>query len=311
MILRLAARAMGTRFELVLAGAVESRLRAAGEAALAEIEEWDRRLSLFRSDSLLVHLNARAAAGPVALDEDTFDLLRSAQALHRSSEGAFDPTVAPLMRAHGFHGPRAGATARRSAARSVGMGAVRLDPTRRTIAFERSGMALDLGAIGKGHGIELATAVLRECGVDCALLHGGTSTAAAIGAPPGAEGWRVALAPLEEGAPTPTVVLRDAALSVSAPRGRTLEAEEGRLGHVLDPATGEPAGAAALAAVTGPGARRCDALSTALLVRPSLLHRLPTGFTGLVAEDAAGPWRAAGAHPELFRLPETPCPCGA
>ena len=54
--LRLATRAMGTRFELVLDGDDETRLRAAGEEALFEIEEVDRRLSLFRRDSLLSHI---------------------------------------------------------------------------------------------------------------------------------------------------------------------------------------------------------------------------------------------------------------
>ena len=51
--LRLATHAMGTRFELVLGGLDDIRLRAAGESALEVIEECDRGLSLFRRDSLL------------------------------------------------------------------------------------------------------------------------------------------------------------------------------------------------------------------------------------------------------------------
>ncbi|MDA1267108.1 MAG: hypothetical protein O2816_18670, partial [Planctomycetota bacterium] len=67
MVLRLATHAMGTRFELVLGGENSPQRRAAGEQALFELEQIDRRLSLFRRDSLLAHVNRTAGAKPVVL----------------------------------------------------------------------------------------------------------------------------------------------------------------------------------------------------------------------------------------------------
>jgi thiamine biosynthesis lipoprotein len=150
----------------------------------------------------------------------------------------------------------------------VGMHLVHLNAEDSTVRFEREGVMLDLGAIGKGYAIERAAEVLREAGVKSALLHGGTSTIYAIGHPPDAEFWLVAVErPGEEASSTPLakIPLEDEALSVSAVWGRSFESEGKAYGHVLDPRTGQPAANASLAAVVLPSATETDALSTALL----------------------------------------------
>ncbi len=78
------------------------------------------------------------------------------------------------------------------------------------------GGMLDFGAVGKGWALDRAAEVVRECGVRCALLHGGTSSVVGIGAPEGAEGWKVGVRSEGEGM---EVMLKDAAMGVSAPRG--------------------------------------------------------------------------------------------
>ena len=99
--LRLAVGAMGTRFELVLLEGRDS-LRAAGEAAIDEIEMWHGRLTRFAADSLVSHINREAARGPVRLDRDTFELLHDAVRVWRESEVAFDITIAPAMTRSGM-----------------------------------------------------------------------------------------------------------------------------------------------------------------------------------------------------------------
>ena len=315
--LTLALHAMATRFELVLHGDNRVALRAAGEEALAEIERLEAQLSLYRDSSEIAHLNARAAQGPVRVTPSLFALLGQARVLHRESGGAFDITIAPLVRCWGFMGaggrvPDASALA--DARTKVGMDLVELDPERLTVRFASPGVMLDLGAIGKGYAIERALDILREAGVASALLHGGTSTVFGLGHPPEAESWQVALhSPRHglEGAragrrtptagqPAPdqalaTVPLRDQALSVSALWGRSFVAEGKTFGHVLDPRTGQPAAAAVMAAVVLPSATETDALSTALLVLGREGHRkiagLRPGMKTLVAAEEAGQLR--------------------
>ena len=196
----LACNAMGTRFELVLAGDDETILRPIGETALAEIEDCHRRLNLFDPGSWLNTINRRAAHESVALDDMTYDLLRICVEVNEASGGAFDVTVAPMMRAWGFHGGTGPSDmeAIGSARDQVGMQHVQLDHKRKTIRFTRPGVTLDLGGIAKGFAIDRAVERLREEGVTRALLHGGTSTVAAVGAPPNESGWRVSL-PIRNG----------------------------------------------------------------------------------------------------------------
>lgn len=253
---------MGTRFELlVLAG--RGDLRAAGEAAIAEIERCHELLNRFAPDSLLSHINRTAARYPVRLDRETFALFETALDVWRASRGAFDITVAPLMVRNGFRD--SSVTARAGNTASSG---IELDPHAWTIRFDSSHIALDVGAIGKGHALDRAAAVLRDCGVESALLHGGTSSVVAIGAPANQEGWRVAIGASRRAR---VAVLRDQALSVSDPVGQISHAGAT---HIVDPASGRGVQSDGPVGVVGPSCAITDAWSTALVV---LRHRFALG----------------------------------
>jgi thiamine biosynthesis lipoprotein len=209
----------------------------------------------------------------VRVSPPVFRLLEQARQLSRETDGAFDITIAPLVRCWGFMGgtgrmptPEAVAAARSR----IGWHRVQLDSANFTVRFEQEGVMLDLGAIGKGYAIERAAEILRDDGVTSAILHGGTSTVHAIGRPPDADAWKIAIErPVEVAASPPpllaTVPLRDESLSVSAVWGRSFQSGDKAYGHVIDPRTGQPAEAALLAAVVLPSATETDALSTALL----------------------------------------------
>jgi thiamine biosynthesis lipoprotein len=154
-----------------------------------------------------------------------------------------------------------------------------LDTAARTVRFARRGMLVDLGAAGKGYAVDVAIESLRANGIASAFLHGGTSSVRAIGAPSAADGWRVGWK--ADGAPGRTFALRDSALGVSAVHGKAFRVGDRVYGHVIDPRTGRPASVAGSAAVSGPRAFECDALSTALLVRGAgWLPELGASFAG-------------------------------
>jgi len=285
--LALALQAMGTRFELVLPGLDPVRERAAGEAALEAIADWDARLSLFRRDSLIALVNREAPERSVALDAQTFELLELCERVWRASGGAFDAALGRHMQVHGFRGPSATSAAPR------GFEAVELDRTTCSVRLACVGAQLDLGAIAKGFALDAAAEILRESGIDRALAHGGTSTVVALGAPPGREGWVVAL---QSGSDAPTALLRDAALSVSAPHGRR---NERGAGHILDPRSGEPIQDDPIAAVIAPTGALADAWSTALLVAGELPPAAAqNGVAGLLGRETAQrrSWKRTGAN---------------
>lgn len=284
----LARNAMNSRFELVLNGPDPVALRAAAEEALDEITRLDSQLSAYNPLSELTQINLRAAREPVRVEPRLFRLLQLAREINRDTGGAFDLTVAPLMRAWGFvrqSGKLPDPTELAAARECIGMPLVELDERHFTVRFARPGVMLDLGAIGKGFALERAERVLRDAGVTSALLHAGTSSVTAIGRDSEGKPWRIALEnphrSMEAKSLTPlrtasaddaaqrdilTVIeLADESLSVSAVWGKAFEADGRIYGHVIDPRSGEPTEGALLTAIVLGSATEADAFSTALL----------------------------------------------
>ena len=267
---RMALNAMATRFELLLHGDDVVQLRGAGEEALAEVKRLEQQLSFYDPTSEISRVNANASKEPVRVTPRLYALLGVAADIHNLTHGAFDVTVGPLMRCWGFvrgRGVWPDEHARKEALTKTGMDKVALNDAERTVAFRQPGMALDLGAIGKGYAIEEAGIFLRECGITSALLHGGTSTMMAIGTPPQKQdGWPIGISdPLDDSQMLISTSIRDEALSVSAPKGKAFQKDGKIWGHVIDPRKGYPVQGAALSAVAHPSALICDAISTALL----------------------------------------------
>lgn len=261
--------AMGTRFECGLAGfgcaAGESQKAAAAEEVERIVTEWHDLLSAFDPASAVSRINDAPMGAAVRVPGDLFGLLQRAREYTRETGGAFDVTLGSLMARHGFRGEDRGGDGR-------GVDALVLDERAGTAAWSRDGVRLDLGGIAKGFVLDACAVELRELGVTSGLLHGGTSSAIAIGDRPDGEPWRVRVSSDLAGAPV--IGLSDSAMSVSEPRGRMID---GR-GHILDPRSGASAAGVDLACVFGPSAEVCEAWSTALVVDASLLSDLPVGY---------------------------------
>lgn len=222
----LALAAMGTRFELVLEGST-----AAGEAALGEIERLHERWTRHEPHSFLRFLEREALRRAVPLDLEDWRLLEVALRTHEATQGAFD-------------------IAWRSA---VGSSAdIELDAVGRTIRLHAP-LTLDMGALAKGHALDVAGDVLLDAGIERALVHGGTSSVRAIGEHPA--GIRIADC-------SRTIALSNASLSVSSQHART---------HVVDARAGTMPRDASRAWAVAANGLDAEAASTALL----LLRRLP------------------------------------
>ncbi|MDX1953810.1 MAG: FAD:protein FMN transferase [Verrucomicrobiota bacterium] len=268
----LARHAMATRFEIVLHGSDPKHLQAAGEEALDEIERIEALLSFYKEQSEIHRLNCEAGSRPVRVSRELFAFLEHALTLSRETGGAFDLTIAPLMRCWGFvrgTGAMPSPDAIEQALEIIGHQHVHLDGEQITVWFDRPGIQLDPGAIGKGYAVDRAVQLLRDAGIDSALIHGGTSTVYGIGNQMDGNPWNILLeAPLTDKTPEQlgVISLRDSALSVSAVWGKAFQTETRSFGHVIDPRNGWPGDRAFMTALQLESAAESDALSTALLV---------------------------------------------
>jgi len=276
-----AAEAMATRFEVALHGASEATLRAAAEEALAEIGRLEAVLSLYQPTSEIAHINARGAQEPVPVSPEVFALLEHCAALGEQTQGAFDITLAPLMRCWRFMNDTGAVPADdeiQTARAQCGWPQLQLNPAKSTVQLATEGAMLDLGSVGKGYALEQAGALLLENEFEHFLIHGGTSTVCARGTQADGAPWRIAVEhPDADRPPLNVVDLANESLSVSGIGGKSFIDEHGvEQGHVIDPRTGRPAQSARVAAVVCDSATVSDAWATALLVEPGLT--LPEGL---------------------------------
>jgi thiamine biosynthesis lipoprotein len=240
------------------------------EAALDEVDRLDRLMSHYKSDSPLSRINREAALHPVAVDQELFDFIVEAMRYHDDSEGAFDITVGPLMKAWGFfrgEGRLPLPNELDAARRLVGAAHVIVDPAARTIAFDAPGVELDLGGIAKGYAVDRVVELLKRRRIAAALVSSGGSTIYAFGAPPGHDAWPIAIQdPIDSGKTAFTLHVRDRAVSVAGSSEKFFEAGGVKYSHIMDPRTGMPAQGVLSVVVLARTGTEGDALDDAFFV---------------------------------------------
>jgi thiamine biosynthesis lipoprotein len=267
-LVQLSRPAMACTFAVFLnAGQYEQGTEAA-IAALDRIEALEGQLTVYRDTSEVIAINCAAGQSEVEVEPGLFGLLSLATRISQVTQGAFDITAGPLVRVWGFYKRAGGIPSEddlRAALQCVGSQHVTLDVAKRTIRFERPGVELNLGAIGKGYALDRAAELLSAEGVHDFLLHGGQSSVLARGAHAGrSDGWSVGLAdPLRPDRRLAEIRLRDRALATSGASHQFFRSQGKRYGHILDPRTGWPAEGVFSSTVLAPTAAEADALSTA------------------------------------------------
>lgn len=266
--------AMACRFAVYLNAGQYPQGPDAALRGLDLIEELESQLTVFRDTSEVAQINRTAASEPSTVESRLYDLLTLCLRLFDETHGAFDITAGTLVKSWGFY-RRQGSIPRpdelRSAMELVGSRHLILEDARRSIAFARQGVELNLGSIGKGYALDRCRELMQECGVRDFLWHGGQSSVLATGS--GADqasaerGWRVGVAdPLHPERRLAEIWLRDQALGTSGASVQFFRHKGKRYGHILDPRTGWPAEGVFSATVIAPTAAEADALATAFYV---------------------------------------------
>lgn len=256
-------RAMGAPASMELAGVSSSAAQPIFAALEAEIDRLERIFSLYHPESTLVQLNrtGRLDAPPSEL----LDVMTLADRLYSATEGAFDPTVQPLVIA------RESGRSKRAARTLVGWHKLRFDA--RTIQFDRPGMAITLNGIAQGYVTDRIAALLRAQGLTDVLVDIGEI--AAIGRNWKGHSWQAAIA-RQDGQVERHVTLRNRALATTIPMDKVLS--DGH-GHIMCRDGRGPCHN--LVSVSAPSAALADGLSTALvLLRPEAVLRATEQFPG-------------------------------
>lgn len=267
-------QAMATDFEFTLYA--EPRAKSTTEVvriadlAMQAVRDLEEQISQWKPQSQATYINRHAGVEPVRVSFEVFNLLQTCKTVYQETGGAFDVSVGPLLKLWGFYkgeGHLPSPDELRETVEHVGLDKVLLDEAERTVSFSVPGMHLDFGGIGKGLALDAAAEVIRNYGVSSAILHAGTSTVLAIGAPPGTFGWTVRIRnPYNTTEYIDEVCLKDESLSTSASYEKWFELDGKKYCHIVDPRTGLPVeGMISATAIVSSGTLS-DALSTAFFV---------------------------------------------
>lgn len=264
---------MGTTWQVKLVAAPTRDLHPLHAGIQAQLDAVVAQMSTWEANSDISRFNTAPAGAAVPLPALFARVLHGALEIARRSEGAFDPTVGPLVALWGFG---AQAQARRVPDPD------RLVATRAHCGWQRiqvvgddllqpGGLELDFSAIAKGFAVDLASSWLREQDISAALVEVGGELHG-YGLKPDRQPWRVLVESepeVDAGADHPPRVLAldDRAVATSGDRWHHFEHEGIQYSHTLDPRLGAPVTrAAAAVTVVADSAMEADGWATALTV---------------------------------------------
>lgn len=252
--------AMGTYFEIIIAGEKPAYARQAADAVFALLDEIEGEISRFLQQSDVTRINALLPGESTRLGLHTLSCLKMAFDWWRETGKAFDVTVGPLVnywRNVQDRDREPDPEQLKAIRKHVGMEKLEVDEEEMSVSVKTQGVAVDFGGIGKGYALDRMAELLGDWDVEKALIHAGESTALALDSPHGGQGWVVTAG----GSPTTSprkLLLRNQAVSGSG------EFVKGP--HIIDPRTGWPIHDHRGAWVLAPTAASADALSTAFIV---------------------------------------------
>lgn len=249
------------------------------DACEAEVQRLEGMMSVTNPSSEIARLNEQ---GRAELSDEAALVLGCGLDV-AAITGTLDVTLYPVVRAWGFTTGDyrvPGDDEIRALLSEVDWRRVSLEGNTASIP---GGFMVDLGALAKGYTSDRLAAILRNGGVESALIDLGGNIYA-LGEKPDGSAWRIGIRDPEDGAEyVGAVAVRDCAVVTSGSYERNFTGPDGRVyGHIFDPATGRPAESGLLSAtIVGPCGLHCDAFSTALYVMgPEKAAALLPGLKG-------------------------------
>ena len=298
--------AMASPCSLHIVGKDDAAMSAAADAALREVQRIELKYSRYRSDSIVSRINQAAGQHPVEIDAETHGLLAFADQLWQQSEGLFDISSGVLRTVWDFkRGKLPTPEAMFAALTRIGWDKVALTPG--SVMLTETGMEIDFGGFGKEYAADRAAAVLKQHGVEQALVNlGGDLHALSNPNHPEHPPWTVSIQHPRPPANQPlaslaTLQLAQGGMATSGDYERYFVANGKRYCHILNPITGWPVADFQSVTVFAENTTAAGAIATiAMLQGAAATPWLKAQNASFLAVDSQGQLQTAtpaGVHP--------------
>jgi len=261
---------MGTVVEFTIHGVARPQAQTAIDAAAAEMQRVEDAFTTHgRRRNAVKAFNTAPVNSPMSLPKEVDQILTLSLAIARASNDAFTPAIGGLSRLWGFSNPKPPASPPSPAdikQTLPGVNSSQIDKEGKQWLRRHEQAQLDFGGIAKGYAIDRGIAVLREHGVNDAIINAGGDMRV-IGRR-GKRPWKIGIRhPREaDGMIGWIPVNGDKSIVTSGDYERYFMLNGRRYHHILNPATGMPADQSMSATVVASRASMADGWSTALFV---------------------------------------------
>lgn len=240
-------------------------------SACQRVIEIDNRMSVFKENSDVTKINRNAGIEAQKINTDTFDVLKRALEISKTSDGAFDITIRPLTALWGFGTKHNFIPDSIDIKKTLGLVDHRelgLDEKSNTAYLKSKGQAIDLGGIAKGYAADEVKRVLQQYDIENALINLGGNIVA-MGYNQTGTPWRIGIQnPLSNrGQSVGTIAAVNKTVVTSGSNEQFFIKDGVRYHHIIEPRTGYPANTGILS-VTAicESSIDADALTTALFI---------------------------------------------
>lgn len=260
---------MDTSLDIAVYGTNKKQAAALTEKIIARMQQLENVLSGHIPGSDVSRINEAAGNSPVKVEPETLFVVRRALEIAEMSDGAFDPTIGPLLDLWGWGAgePRVPAADEINAVLPlVNYKAVKIDADKATIFLTKPGMKLDLGGIAKGFIADQGREAAKGSSFAGLFINAGGDISIA-GSKPSGEKWRVAVqSPADPAHWAAVLEIAEGCPATSGDYQRYFTEDGQVYHHILDPKTGLPGKGASSVTTVAPDALSADALSTAVFV---------------------------------------------
>lgn len=261
---------MDTYVSITVVSESEQDSQDAIEQAFAAIESFGNRINFYSDKSELAMINRSAGTEGVSVSTETLDIIDKAVFVADASNGAFDPTIGPLIQLWNFHEPvKPRSDDVKSRLPLVNYRHVSIDKDRDVVMLKEKNMLLDLGGIAKGYATDIAVDVLKKNGISSGLV-AIAGDIRAFGSKPGGKPWNIGIRNPRQKNRADEIIAKiqmtDKAISTSGDYERFFIQDGVRYHHLLNPETGFPATTCRSVSIIADKGVFADAFSTAVFV---------------------------------------------
>ena len=270
----------GTTFEVKWFGSSFDSTSEKSKIDLA-LSRVDQLMSTYKPDSELSKLNQNPSLDWIGLSKETIQVLSEAQKIYLLTDGAFDPTIGPLVELWGFGAkgyvdqPPKDALIKKYLANS-GFSKLEIELEANQVRkLDSTELQIDLSAIAKGFAVDEIARLLSDLGHERYMVEVGGEVRVRGNSSLG-EGWRIAIARPDnslrgvDSSAQRIISLRGSAMATSGTYRNYFESGKKFYSHTLDPKTGYPVDHPTVSVtVVAKSCTEADALATAFLVMGS------------------------------------------